>query len=51
MLAGKQEGKRQVRRRRRNRVDNIKMDVKDTEWGGMDWIGLEQDRGIRGGLL
>jgi hypothetical protein len=25
-------------------VDNIKMDVRDTEWGGMDWIDLAQDR-------
>jgi hypothetical protein len=25
-------------------VDNIKMDLGDLEWGGMDWIGLVQDR-------
>jgi hypothetical protein len=25
-------------------VDNIKMDLKGTGWGGMDWIDLAQDR-------
>jgi hypothetical protein len=25
-------------------VDNIKMDVREVEWGGMDWIDLAQDR-------
>jgi hypothetical protein len=24
-------------------VDNIKMDVLDIGWGGVDWIGLVQD--------
>jgi hypothetical protein len=24
--------------------DNIKMDLRGTEWGGMDWIDLAQDR-------
>jgi hypothetical protein len=29
----------------RNRlVDNIKMDLVETGWDGMDWIGLAQDR-------
>jgi hypothetical protein len=26
-------------------VDNIKMDLGKTEWGGVAWIGLAQDRG------
>jgi hypothetical protein len=26
------------------RVDNIKMDFWDIEWGGVDWIDLVQDR-------
>jgi hypothetical protein len=26
------------------RVDNIKMDLREMCWGGMDWIGLAQDR-------
>jgi len=25
-------------------VDNIKMDLQEVEWGGMDWIDLDQDR-------
>jgi hypothetical protein len=25
-------------------VDNIKIDLGDTEWDGMDWIDLSQDR-------
>jgi hypothetical protein len=24
-------------------VDNIKMDLGETGWGGVDWIGLAQD--------
>jgi hypothetical protein len=24
--------------------DNIKMDLRDLEWGSMDWIHLAQDR-------
>jgi hypothetical protein len=25
-------------------VDNIKMDLREIEWDGMDWIDLAQDR-------
>jgi hypothetical protein len=25
-------------------VDNIKMDLRETGWGGMHWINLDQDR-------
>jgi hypothetical protein len=25
-------------------VDNIKMDLLERGWGGVDWIGLAQDR-------
>jgi hypothetical protein len=25
-------------------VDNIKMDLRERGWGGMDWIDLSQDR-------
>jgi hypothetical protein len=25
-------------------VDNIKMDLREIGWGGMDWIDLTQDR-------
>jgi hypothetical protein len=41
-LVGKPEGKRPLGRRRW--VDNIKMDLLEIGWGGVDWIGLAQDR-------
>jgi hypothetical protein len=37
-------GKRPLGRPRRRWVDNIKMDLREIEWGGMDWIDLAQDR-------
>jgi hypothetical protein len=44
ILVGKLEGKRLLRRRRRRRVDNIKMYLREIGWVGMDWIYLAQDR-------
>jgi hypothetical protein len=44
ILVGKPEGKRPLRRPRRRWVDNIKMDFREIEWDGMDWIDLVQDR-------
>jgi hypothetical protein len=44
LLVGKPEGKRPLRRPRRRWVDNIKMDLLEIGWGGVDWIGLAQDR-------
>jgi hypothetical protein len=44
LLMGKPEGKRPLRERRRRRVDNIRMDLVEVEWGDVDWIGLAQDR-------
>jgi hypothetical protein len=41
---GKPEGKRPLGRPRRRWVDNIKMDLRETGWNGMDWIKLAQDR-------
>jgi hypothetical protein len=41
---GKSEGKRPLGRPRSRWVDNIKMDLRETGWGGMNWIGLDQDR-------
>jgi hypothetical protein len=43
-LIGKPEGKRLLGRPRRKWVDNIRMDLVETGWGGVDWIGLAQDR-------
>jgi hypothetical protein len=44
MLVGKPEGKRSLGRPRSRWVDNIKMDLREIGWGGMDWIHLTQDR-------
>jgi hypothetical protein len=44
LLVGKTEGKRPLWRPRRRWVDNIRMDLVEVEWGGVDWIGLTQDR-------
>jgi hypothetical protein len=37
-------GKRPLGRPRRRWVDNIKLDLLEIGWGGVDWIGLAQDR-------
>jgi hypothetical protein len=39
------EGKRPLGRPKRTWVDNIKMDLREIGWDGMDWIDLAQDRG------
>jgi hypothetical protein len=36
--------KRPLRRPRRRWVENIKMDLLEIGWGGVDWIDLAQDR-------
>jgi hypothetical protein len=41
---GKPEGKRPLGRLRRRWVDNIKMDLREIESDGMDWIDLVHDR-------
>jgi hypothetical protein len=43
-LVGKPEGRRPLGRPRRRWEDNIKMDLREVGWGGMDWISLAQDR-------
>jgi hypothetical protein len=44
ILVEKPEGKRPLGRPRRRWVDNIKMDLREIGWDGMDWIHLAQDR-------
>jgi hypothetical protein len=44
VLVGKPEGKRPLGRPRRRWEDNIKMDLQEVGFGGMDWIELAQDR-------
>jgi PAS domain-containing protein len=41
----KPEGKRPLGRPRCRWVDNIKMDIREIGWDGVDWIELAQDRG------
>jgi hypothetical protein len=48
LLVGKTDGRRQLGRPRRRWVDNIKMDLAG---GGVDWIGLTQDRDKRRALM
>jgi hypothetical protein len=43
VLVGKPEGKRPLGRPRR-RWEDIKMDLQEVEFGGMDWIVQAQDR-------
>jgi hypothetical protein len=43
-LAGKPEGKRLLGRPRRRCVDNIKMDLREIGWYGVDWTDMAQDR-------
>jgi hypothetical protein len=50
ILVGKPEGKRPLGRPRRSWVDNIKIDLREIEWDGMDWIDLAQDKD-NGGLF
>jgi hypothetical protein len=44
ILVRKPEGKRPLGRTRRRWEDNIKMDLREIGWGGIDWIDLAQDR-------
>jgi hypothetical protein len=51
ILVGKPEGKRPLGRPRRRWVDNIKMDLREVGWEGLDWIDLSQDRDQRRALV
>jgi hypothetical protein len=44
ILVGKPEGKRPLGRPRRRWADNIKIDLREIGWDGMDWIDVAQDR-------
>jgi hypothetical protein len=45
VLVRKSEENRPLERPRCRWEDNIKMDLRETGWCGMDWINLDQDRG------
>jgi hypothetical protein len=44
ILVGKPEGKRPPGRQRRRWVHNIKMDLRELGWDGVDWIDMAQER-------
>jgi hypothetical protein len=44
ILLGNPEGKRLLGRPGRKWVDNIKIDVREIGWDGVDWIDMAQDR-------
>jgi len=44
VLVGKPEGKRPLGRPRLRWEDDIKMNLEEVGWGGMDWIELAQNR-------
>jgi hypothetical protein len=41
---GMPEGKRPLGRPKRRWVDNVKMDLREIGWDGMDWIDVAQNR-------
>jgi hypothetical protein len=44
LLVGKPERTRPSGRPKHRWVYIIKLDLRDSDWGGMDWIDLSQDR-------
>ncbi|PNF18258.1 hypothetical protein B7P43_G16303 [Cryptotermes secundus] len=44
ILVGKPEGRRPLGRPSCRRVDNIKIDLGEIAWNGMDWTDLSLDR-------
>jgi hypothetical protein len=43
LLVENPEGKRPLGRPKHRWVDNIKIDLREIGWDGMDWIALAQD--------
>jgi hypothetical protein len=44
ILVEKPEGRRPLARQRSRWVDNIKMDLREIGWNGVNWIDTAQDR-------
>jgi hypothetical protein len=44
VLVGKPEGKRPLTRPRRRWEENIRMDLSEVRWEGVDWMHLAQSR-------
>jgi hypothetical protein len=45
ILVGKHEGKRPLGKPRHKWKDNIRMDLREIRWEGVDWMHLAKDRG------
>jgi hypothetical protein len=41
MLAGKTDGNRPLRRHKRRWEDNIRIDLKEIDWEGVDWLHVD----------
>jgi hypothetical protein len=46
ILVRKFEGKRPLVRAKHGWIDNIRMDLREIVWEGVDWINLVQDRDL-----
>jgi hypothetical protein len=44
ILVGNPEGKTPLERPRRKWMDNIKMDLREIGWAGIDWIDVAEER-------
>jgi hypothetical protein len=44
VLVGKPEGRRSLGRPRCRWENNIKINLREVGWSGMDWVNLAQDR-------
>jgi hypothetical protein len=44
ILVGNPEGKKPLGRPRRRWVDNIRMDLREIGWDGVEWMDVAQDR-------
>jgi hypothetical protein len=44
IFVGKPEGKKPLGMPKRRCVDNIRIDNREIEWSGMDWIDVAQNR-------
>jgi hypothetical protein len=51
ILVGKPKGRRPLGTPRRRWVDNIKINVREIGWDGVDWIDMAQDRDQRKALV
>jgi len=51
ILVGKPEGKRPLGRLWHRLEDNVRMDLREIGWEGMDWMHLAHDTGTNSCLL